>query len=296
MSTDKSIEKTYQKKTQLEHILLRPDTYIGSNEVDSTELWVLREGEDKFSYDKIDYVPGLYKIFDEILVNAADNYQRDSNMDTISVTINKAKNLISVWNNGNGIPIQIHKDYNIYVPELIFGHLLTSSNYDDTAKKVTGGRNGFGAKLTNIFSKKFTVETADRKTKKQFKMVWKDNMSHCSPPEIKDNYKGEDYTCITFEPDLSRFGMKELNDDIVALMRKRVCIFSILSITIISKFLLYFTYSPENLFLNLLSRYTISLVSFPPLSESILMTRRSLLRAFHNTLICISTRIANMSH
>lgn len=222
MDTEISIEKTYQKKTQLEHILLRPDTYIGSIEHDTTELWVLNEGEDNFTYKKIEYVPGLYKIFDEILVNAADNYQRDHSMNTINVTINKAKNQIIIRNNGQGIPIQIHKEYNIYVPELIFGHLLTSSNYDDTKKKVTGGRNGYGAKLTNIFSKKFIVETADSKNKKSFKMTWKDNMSYCSPPEIKENYKGEDYTSITFEPDLGRFKMSELDDDIVALMRKRV--------------------------------------------------------------------------
>ena len=225
MDTEISVEKTYQKKSQLEHILLRPDTYIGSLEADPTELWILNEGDDKFTYKKIEYVPGLYKIFDEILVNAADNYQRDRSMTSINVTINKAKNSISVWNNGSGIPVQIHKEYSIYVPELIFGHLLTSSNYDDTKKKVTGGRNGYGAKLTNIFSKKFIIETADSKNKKSFKMVWTDNMSTCSKPEIKDNKHGDDYTCITFEPDLPRFGMRELDDDIIALMRKRVTVF-----------------------------------------------------------------------
>ena len=74
--------------------------------------------------------------------------------------------MISVLNDGKGIPVQIHKEHNIYVPELVFGHLLTSSNYNDSEKKVTGGRNGYGAKLTNIFSTKFIVETADSKQKK----------------------------------------------------------------------------------------------------------------------------------
>jgi Type IIA topoisomerase (DNA gyrase/topo II, topoisomerase IV), B subunit len=166
MQREVEIEKIYQKKTQLEHILLRPDTYIGSIEKTDASLWILEEGKDKFTYKQIEYVPGLYKIFDEILVNAADNYQRDHSMDTIKVKIDEEKGFISVWNNGAGIPVQIHKEYNIYVPEMIFGHLLTSSNYDDAQKKVTGGRNGYGAKLTNIFSKKFTVETADSKNKK----------------------------------------------------------------------------------------------------------------------------------
>ena len=105
---------------------------------------------------------------DEILVNAADNYSRDKTMTQIKVTIDPQKNLIKVWNNGKGIPVVVHAKEKVYVPELVFGHLLTSSNYDDSIRKVTGGRNGFGAKLTNIFSKKFTITTADTKNKKKF--------------------------------------------------------------------------------------------------------------------------------
>ena len=74
-----------------------------------------------------------------------------------------------MWNNGKGVPVEMHKKENVYVPELIFGHFLTSSNYDDKQKKVTGGRNGFGAKLANVFSKKFEIECADIKSKKHFK-------------------------------------------------------------------------------------------------------------------------------
>ena len=73
----------------------------------------------------------------------------------------------------------------MYVPELVFGHLLTSSNYDDTEKKVTGGRNGLGAKLTNIFSKKFSIETVDSLAAKKFSMTWTDNMSVSSEAKIE---------------------------------------------------------------------------------------------------------------
>ena len=142
-------------------------------------------------------------------------------MTYIKITIDPEKNRISVRNNGKGIPIAIHKEHDTYIPELIFGHLLTSSNYNDNDKKVTGGRNGYGAKLTNIFSKLFIVETTDAKEKKYFRQVYKNNMSHKSPPEIKD-YSKEEFTCITFEPDLSKFKMDKLDDDIVALMTKRV--------------------------------------------------------------------------
>merc|ERR1719333_826250 len=101
---------------------------------------------------------------------------RDSKMDHISIEISKDEGKISVMNNGKGVPVQIHKEHKCYVPELIFGQLLTSDNYDDNEKKVTGGRNGYGAKLTNVFSKKFIVETADRTVKKKFTQEFSDNM------------------------------------------------------------------------------------------------------------------------
>ncbi|NXS20837.1 TOP2A topoisomerase, partial [Mystacornis crossleyi] len=132
------------------------------------QMWVYDEGTGLNCRD-VTFVPGLYKIFDEILVNAADNKQRDKNMSCIKVTIDVENNTISVWNNGKGIPVVEHKVEKVYVPALIFGQLLTSSNYDDNEKKVTGGRNGYGAKLCNIFSKKFTVETGCREYKKLFK-------------------------------------------------------------------------------------------------------------------------------
>ncbi len=81
----KSIEEMYQKKTQLEHIILRPDTYIGSTERQPFCIWV-HNGQ-KMEYKSVSYPPGLYKIFDEILVNAADNRVRDTTMDTIKVDV-----------------------------------------------------------------------------------------------------------------------------------------------------------------------------------------------------------------
>uniref|UniRef100_A0A8C2BLS4 DNA topoisomerase 2 n=1 Tax=Cyprinus carpio TaxID=7962 RepID=A0A8C2BLS4_CYPCA len=214
-----SVERIYQKKTQLEHILLRPDTYIGSVEPVTQQMWVFDEDMGMNCRD-ITYVPGLYKIFDEILVNAADNKQRDKTMNCIKVNIDSENNTISVWNNGKGIPVVEHKVEKVYVPALIFGQLLTSSNYDDDEKKVTGGRNGYGAKLCNIFSIKFTVETACRESKRCFKQTWFDNMGRAGEYKIKP-FDGDDYTCITFQPDLAKFKMQALDKDTVALLTRR---------------------------------------------------------------------------
>ncbi|KAK5855488.1 hypothetical protein PBY51_005586 [Eleginops maclovinus] len=218
-SSKLSVERVYQKKTQLEHILLRPDTYVGTVEPITQQMWVFDE-EIGMNQREITYVPGLYKIFDEILVNAADNKQRDKNMTNIKITIDPESNTISVWNNGKGIPVVEHKDEKMYVPALIFGQLLTSSNYDDDEKKVTGGRNGYGAKLCNIFSTKFTVETACKEYRHSFKQTWQNNMSKTSEPKIKF-FDGDDFTCVTFQPDLSKFQMEKLDKDIVALLTRR---------------------------------------------------------------------------
>ncbi|XP_062859298.1 DNA topoisomerase 2-alpha [Trichomycterus rosablanca] len=214
-----SVERIYQKKTQLEHILLRPDTYVGSVEPVTQQMWVF-DSDVGMNCRDVTFVPGLYKIFDEILVNAADNKQRDGSMNCIKITIDPENNIISVWNNGKGIPVVEHKVEKVFVPALIFGQLLTSSNYDDDQKKVTGGRNGYGAKLCNIFSTKFTVETACSESKNCFKQTWFNNMDRTGEAKIRP-FSGNDYTCISFQPDLAKFKMESLDRDTVALLTRR---------------------------------------------------------------------------
>ena len=171
-----------------------------------TKLWVY-DADAGMNQRDVTYVPGLYKIFDEILVNAADNKQRDASMNEMRVDIDVDAGSVTVWNNGGGIPVQMHTGENCWLPELIFGHLLTSSNYNDSEKKTTGGRNGYGAKLANIFSREFVVETADgARSGKRYKQTWNDNMGTKSAPKIKDCKSSDNWTSITFKPDLSRFG------------------------------------------------------------------------------------------
>ncbi|KAJ3755485.1 DNA topoisomerase II [Lentinula raphanica] len=218
----KSVSDTFQKLTQLEHILKRPDSYIGSVEHITQAMWTYDANTKRVVYRDVKYVPGFFKIVDEILVNAADNKINDPNMDTLKVNIDVEEGTISVYNNGKGIPIEIHSREKIYIPEMIFGHLLTGSNYDDDEKKLTGGRNGYGAKLANIYSHEFTIETADKTTSQKYKQTWTDNMSKCGKAKITKNTKGEEFTRVTFRPDLARFGMDSIDEDTAGLLRRRV--------------------------------------------------------------------------
>ena len=224
----KSVEETFVKKTQLEHIIDIPDTYIGSIEKTDIDTWVYDELNEKIVYKNIKYIPGLYKIFDEVLVNAIDQHVRTENdekilnkVTTIKVNFNEDTNTISVYNNGEGIPVVEHKEHGVYIPELIFGHLLTSSNYDKNEDKITGGKNGFGAKLANIFSVKFKIETIDAERKLKYVQTFSKNMTIKDEPIIT-KCSSKPYTIIEFSPDLERFGIDKIDNDTLDLMKKRV--------------------------------------------------------------------------
>ena len=103
----KTVEEQFQKLSLHEHVLKRPDSYIGTVEPDEGEYWVLNADSLKMERRKLRFVPGLFKIFDEILVNAADNYQRDPSMSSIKINVDVKTNTISVENDGKGIPIEM---------------------------------------------------------------------------------------------------------------------------------------------------------------------------------------------
>ena len=227
MNSIKTVEETFVKKTQLEHIIDIPDTYIGSIEKTDIDTWIFNEEDDKIVYKNIKYIPGLYKIFDEVLVNAIDQHVRTEHDPKIINKVNTIKvnfdnnNNISIYNNGEGIPIVEHKEHNVWIPELIFGHLLTSSNYDKNEKKITGGKNGYGAKLANIFSKTFKIETVDAERKLKYVQTFEKNMTIKGVPTITKS-TSKPYTIIEFSPDLERFGITKIDDDTLMLMKKRV--------------------------------------------------------------------------
>ncbi|KAF4971902.1 hypothetical protein FSARC_1407 [Fusarium sarcochroum] len=218
----KTATEMYTKLSQLEHILKRPDTYIGSVERTDQMMWVFNKETSLMEYRNANFVPGLYKIFDEILVNAADNKQRDSSMTQMKINIDREAGVISVENNGKGIPIVIHEKEKIYIPELIFGHLLAGSNFDDNEKKTVGGRNGYGAKLCNVFSTEFNLECQDSEHGKRYKQTWTNNMQTMQKAKITSS-KSADFTRVTFKPDFKRFGMEDgIDDDLESLLYRRI--------------------------------------------------------------------------
>jgi DNA topoisomerase-2 len=222
------ISKQYQKKTDREHILDNPDTYIGSVENVEQKVYVY-ENESSFSEINMEqYNPGLFKLFDEGIVNCRDHYIRmktkedspeNEKVTQINISINNGE--ITMYNNGNGIDVEIHPEYKLWIPEMIFGHLRTSTNYDKNKKKITGGKNGFGFKLVLIWSTRGSIETVDHIRGLKYIQNFNDNLNIIEKPKIT-KCKSKPYTKVTFCPDYQRLGLPNLSDSMVKLFQRRV--------------------------------------------------------------------------
>ena len=222
-----SLASQYQKKTDKEHILDNPDTYIGSIENVNGPMYVFEEG--KIVNKTIDYNPGLFKLFDEGIVNCRDHVvrmiQKKETDDTTNlvnlIDIEIKDNTITLMNNGNGIDIEKHPTYDIWIPELIFGHLRTSTNYNKDEEKITGGKNGFGFKLVLIWSTYGMIETIDSVRKLKYTQEFAQNLDVIHKPTITKCSK-KPYTLVKFTPDYKRLGLSELSKDMIALFNRRI--------------------------------------------------------------------------
>ena len=217
--------ESVQKLTHIEHVLKRPDSYVGPVDLSTEAYWILNGNKSKFEKKNLKYSPALLKIFDEILVNAIDrNSTHPKNVSSIAVSIDKETGAVTIENNGplGGISVRMHEKEGIWNPELVFGHLLTSTNYDDSQKRIVGGRNGYGAKLTNIYSSEFSIVIKDHETKQTYTQKWSNNMTVCEPPKIKKHSGATSSVAVTFTPDWRRFKMSKMDNTIYKIFQKRV--------------------------------------------------------------------------
>lgn len=246
--TDKTIAKKYQKLSERDHVLHNSDTYIGSIEMVEEEQYVMAvlnkdikneesDQEDNIcnynviTKEKIKIIPGLNKLFDEAIVNSRDHAVRchykisDGDKDTKPVTYIKVtfgeNDSITVENDGNGIDVVEHPEHKLWVPEMIFGHLRTGTNYNKAEKKIVGGKNGFGVKLIFIWSTYGCIETVDHIRGLKYKQEFKNNLSEICKPKITEAKTIKPYTKITFVPDYKRMGISGLSDDFKRFLVRR---------------------------------------------------------------------------
>ena len=223
------LAETYQQKTQIQHIKDAPEMYIGPVIPIDALMWVFDEETRQLVLRNIEYNPGLYKIYDEAIVNCRDQVIRMIHSPLLDkkfvtgITISVSEDgTITMENDGNGIDIAKHPVNGIWIPELIFGHLMTSTNYNKSEKKIVGGKNGFGIKLAFIWSTDAKIETVDHVRGLKYEQEFKNNLSDICLPTITKVKTQKPYTKITFKPDYKRFRMPNgLTADMCALLKKR---------------------------------------------------------------------------
>jgi len=224
------LAETYQEKTDIEHILDAPDTYIGSVEADTVTNWVLNR-DNEMKHESYEWIAGLYKTFDEGIVNCRDHFVRLQQkllkkekkiipVRNIEITVDRETGVITMMNDGNGVDVAKHPENKMWIPEMVFGHLRTSTNYKKDEKKIVGGKNGFGFKLVLIYSKWGEIETVDHIRGRKYNQRFEDNLTTiCKPNVRKSNSKP--YTKVTWLPDYERFGITGLSDDMFNIFKKR---------------------------------------------------------------------------
>ena len=236
-TTQKS--NAYSCLSQRRHVLERPDMYISSiNSQINEDVFLFDDETEKIINKKKIFVnDGIIRIFQEVLSNCIDNYERSKHTSTpmtlLKVTYNEENNEIEFLNDGLSIPIEkyIHSNdddddddttnkklKDLYIPEVIFGELLTGSNYKKGTHRTTSGRNGVGVKVASIFSKQFTVSISDPERQLTYKQVWKDSMKKKGKAIIKkkkENAKTpqKGYTKIAYQLDFSLFDRNSKEPD-----------------------------------------------------------------------------------
>jgi DNA topoisomerase-2 len=219
----KSVEQNFVKLNEVEHCLLRPGRYIGSIKPHTaTEFIPVVKSATEVSMEtrEVTYNPGFLKLFDEVISNSADHSKRPEgkHLDTIRVDVDQAKGEITIYDNG-GIPVVKHKEYDQWIPELIF-ELRAGSNFDDSDQATLTGQNGEGAALTCIFSTKFRVETCDGKNR--FLMTFTDNSQGGRNAKVTPADGDKGYTKITYYPDFEKLGMERIDQSNFDMLLARV--------------------------------------------------------------------------
>lgn len=138
----------------------------------------------------------------------------------IRINVNEETGETSIVNDGLWIPIETGIG-GLYNHTLIFGHLMTSSNYNDTEFRRTSGRNGLGAKLTNVYSAKLRVTGTDPQRKLKFEQTWTRNMRETEGPKITPYHGKTGSTRVEWIPDFSCFpDLDAYTADIISVFRK----------------------------------------------------------------------------
>lgn len=202
-----------------EHILLRPETFVGSVDIETKDIPIVKfteEEDGSIGYfveeEPVLYCPAMERVFLEILSNAFDNVAKSKELgiDPGDIKVTVRDGWVTIYNEGRPISTKIDRKNNLRIPQMIFSKLRSGSNFDDEEDRKYAGRNGYGAKLTNIFSKQFTLRLRNAVEGKLYKQTYTSNMQNINEPKITSTAKnGESFTEVSYKLDFSYFYTKD---------------------------------------------------------------------------------------
>lgn len=219
----------YEQLSYNEHVKKRIEMYLGSKSITENENWII-DCDNKIECKTLNYSIAMFNAILEIIVNGIDHCNRTKNIKDKcnEIKVSFKDGIIKVKNNGEGVIVEKYKDKNYYIPELIFSHEMSGSNFDDDSTKISAGTNGSGAKLCNILSKSFQIETVDNKNKKKYIQIFQNGNTVVGKPQIT-KASGKSYTKISFELDYDYFNVKleDIKDLLNELLYTRLCMSSV---------------------------------------------------------------------
>ena len=210
----------YQRLDHRTQIYKEADMYLGSISKQSGLIKVLdfvNPTKPKFVDVNFDFPDGCRRLILEPLYNGTDNVveSRSRNHASGEIDIKMDNKIVTIRNGGIPIPITIHETEKIWTPQLIFATLLTSGQYKKK-EKTGSGKNGYGAKLTNIFSKWMRVRIGNPYDKKSYEQIYEQNMTIINPPTIIEGYSQEPFVEVSFMMDFERFGYTSYPNEVIS--------------------------------------------------------------------------------
>jgi DNA gyrase subunit B len=187
--------------TDREHVRLRTAIYLGSTETALYEVPIFEKNDIKIKQKE--FIPALFKAFNEIADNAIDELTQLKKKDKkVSIIHDVIKNKYRIGDNGRGVPIDVHPQTNRHTPETVFTELRSGRNFDDDAKDSgVIGTNGVGSSCVAMLSEEFVV--AIKRDGKFYEQLYRDGTATINEPSI-NSYNGKDTgTSIEFKFDTS---------------------------------------------------------------------------------------------
>ena len=216
-------ESIYQEnKTKVlsdrEHVLLRPQMYLGGVEKMTERAFILNN-TNKIANTDIEYVPVLTRMCFEIINNSIDEYIRTNGGFATEIKIHiKENKIVTIRDNGRGLPSNIEENTKLPSPVVCVTQLKAGGNFEHDDVSKTQGTNGVGSACVNILSSSFSLDTYDGNV--HTLVSCDDNMDPEKITYAQGKLGGEPYTQVRFIPDFNRFGVESFGDSEFSIIKK----------------------------------------------------------------------------